>query len=121
MRIRKIFYIAFVLFLFILALVLSYSAVFYLLKYDILTKHDLVFAYGREFLKQEHGRYFANYFVNLTTAVSELTNIHPNDLQPNITAHIKGTCVILQCLLITNIAFLFKKSRCKFLSFSFNF
>ncbi len=111
---EKIINFIFILLFFIL-IIFSYICIYNVLQYDILTKDDLVFSYGREFLNPEHGRYLANYTTSLLTEIiPEYINIHPNDLQPTLMAFIKGSLIILQCLIIANTAFLFSEKKFKF-------
>jgi len=94
--------------LFIAVVLLSLGAILFVTRFDILTRHDLVFAWGREFLSPEHGRFLATFTNNLLTEIiPETINIHPNDFKPYFISSIKGIGIISICLLMANSAFLF--------------
>lgn len=93
-------------------LICSFLFVTNFLKYDILTEHDMVFSFGRNFFDPEHGRYVATFLNNLfSEIIPEYLNIHPNDFQPLFVAPFKGILTILFLLLMTNSLFVFSKKK----------
>lgn len=99
-------------FLFVFLVLCCFLIIIYSQKYDVLTDHDLVFSYGRDFLFPEHGRYIATYMNNLLTEIlPEYLNIHPNDFQQIFVIPLKAVCTILLCILLANSAFIFSKRK----------
>ena len=104
----KIFYII----CFVVLILLSLFNIFYFMRYDILTEHDLCYVFYRVFLEPEHGRYLATFLGNIfTQRIPEFLNIHINDFQPVGTTSIKAFFVIITCILISNSGFLFNKKN----------
>ena len=104
----KIFYII----CFVVLILLSLFNIFYFMKYDILTEHDLCYVFHRSFLDPEHGRYLATFMGNIfTQKIPEFLNIHINDFQPIGATSIKAFFIIIMCILIANAGFLFKNKN----------
>lgn len=103
-------------------LVFSLCLISFVLEYSILNLHDYFIPHVRHFADPQRGRLLASFLNALfVTDIPYFFDIHPNDVNVEITRYAKALFIILITLVYTQSAFLFSKKKFDLLNPAFVF